>query len=125
MLQVTHLFVDTGELPEYYEITYLWNSEHTRYSTVEKCELITKEMCEIDSNILPCYLPTKYSMNNDHEAIKNYIMTDFHYSRKTTEEKEAIYQNYLNNVAPVIDWINSRHEETKYKHAIWETAHIT
>jgi hypothetical protein len=81
-------------------------------------------MCGIDSNILPCYLPTKYSMNNDSEAIKSYIMTDFHYNRKTTEEKEAIYQNYLDNVKPVIDWINVQHEETKYKHAIWETAHI-
>ena len=96
-----------------------------RCSTVEKCELITKEMCGIDSNILPCYLPVKYSMNNDSEAIKNYIMTDFHYNRKTLEEKEAIYQNYLDNVKPVIDWINSRHEETKYTHAIWETACIT
>lgn len=125
MLQITHLFIGTGELPEYYEITYLWNSEHTRCSTVEKYELITKEMCGIDSNILPCYLPIKYSMNNDSEAVKNYIMTNLHYSRKTAEEKENIYQNYLCNVAPVIDWINARHEETKYKHAVWETAHIT
>lgn len=124
MIQVTHEFIDTGSLPEYYELSYLWNSKHIGSTYVEKYRLITKEMCGIDSKILPCYLPMNYSVRADSEAIREHIMTDYHFSRKTAEEKESIYENWLSEVKPVLDWINSNHDETEWKHAVWESSHL-
>lgn len=125
MLQVTHRFIETGELLEYYAIEYLWDDKHVRYRSVEKYALVTKDDCGIDSSILPCYLPTKYSMCTDYKSIREYITSDFHYSRKTTEEKEIICQNWINNVAPVLEWLNAKHEDTKLKHTVWESAQLS
>ena len=124
MLQVTHEFIKMGKLPEYYEISYLWNDKHISYRGEEKYDLITKEVCGIDSPILPCYLPTRYSMRNDCESIREYIMTDCHYRQKTAEEKEEIFKNWVENVAPVIKWLNARHDDTELKHAVWESAQL-
>lgn len=124
MLQLTHEFIKTGELPVYYEIAYLWNDEPRSCRGVEKYELVTKESCGIDSKFLPCYLPMDYSMRIDDEAIREYIFTDFHYNRKTEEEKTEIYKNWLVDVKPVLEWLNSKHDETKLKHAVWQSAQL-
>lgn len=119
MLQVTHLFIETGSMEFYYDIDCLWNDAGILYRNVETYELITKEKCGIDSPILPRYFPVKYSLVADDDKIKKYFETDYTFRNDTEEKRAERFQEWVTNVKPVIEWINSRHEETPAKHATW------
>lgn len=121
MLQVIHMFVDTGELPRFFDIDYLWKNGQS-YRGVERYELITQEMCGIDSPILPRYFPTNYTIKSNVDDVRQYINNDFHYRNMTEEQKEEHFKRWVKEVKPVLDWINGRHEETELQHSVWVAA---
>ena len=129
MLQMTHIFVDTGIMERFYSIDIAWNgntsplkSGHKREDYIETYQLVTKEMCGIDSPYLPAYLPLKRSMVLDEEAIREYIQHAYPYRNKTDEERQQIFDDWQTNVKPIIEWLDKSQrdgEPTEYRHGTW------
>lgn len=118
MLQVMHRFADTGEMPAFYDIGYLWKDGRD-YRKVERYELVTSEMCGIESSVLPQYLPVDYTIECSPESVRKYMEKNFPYCNMTEEERDDFYQRWLSESKPVIDWVNAGHEETEFKHSVW------
>ena len=124
MLQITHIFVDTGIMERFYSIDIAWNSDTTpqREDYIETYQLITKEICGIDSPYLPAYLPLKRSMVLDDELIREYIQDAYSYRNKTEKERQQIFEDWKANVKPIIDWLDKSQrggEQTEYRHGTW------
>lgn len=119
MLQVTHNFIKTGELFEFYNIDCVWKNG-IRRDNVEHYKLITKEMCGIDSPILPRYFPVNFSMQDDEELIQRYLEKDgYPYYNWAADKRQEFFEQWKVNVKPVLNWLNSQHDETEFKHGTW------
>ena len=124
MLQVTHIFLNTGNLDVYYNLDYFFpngKNDSSRFCKSERYEYITKEKCGIDSPILPRYFGTQASLVTDDDAALEHINTCWAYRNKTDEERKEIFEKWKRETKPVIEWVNSRHEETEVKQSLWRS----
>lgn len=121
MLQVTHRYIDTGEIDTFYNIDCFF-TEKGREKRVEKYQLISKEICGIDSPELPRYFPVSRKLCTDDEAMRQYFKTNFSFRDKSVEEQERLYDMWRQNVKPVLVWINnnlvSKHD---FSHSLWKS----
>ena len=121
MLQATHEFLKTGELPTFFNIDCTWGEKGVRKDQVECYKLITKEMCGIDSPILPRFLPTTVTMQADESVVFEELQRTYPYNGWSKEKQKEFFASWKKDVKPVLDWINSQHEETEFKHAVWKS----
>lgn len=118
MIQVIHNFIESGELFEFYNIDCVWNNG-VRRNSVEHYKLITKEMCGIDSPILPRYFPVNFSMQTDDELVRQYLLDGYPYRKWDKDKRCEYFEQWKLYTKPVLDWLNSQHAETEFKHGTW------
>ena len=122
MVQITHIYLETGILDTYYNPDCFWDENDKRYRKVEKYQLITKEMCGIDYPVLPKFFPVTTRLVTD-ERVKDYFLTRYPYSDGRTEEKRLEeYAEWERNTKPVIEWINSKIKDSDLFHPAWRSA---
>lgn len=102
MLEVTRVFLDTGNMDEYYAIECLI-SDGNHIRRFERFKWITKEMCGIDSSILPCYLCVSRKYCVDDTVMKDYIFKEKYL---TEEKKEEVFNSWVKDDKPVLIWVN-------------------
>lgn len=120
MLQITHIYLDTGILDTYYNPDPFWDKQGQRWRRVEKYQLITKEMCGIDSPVLPRFYPVGTKIITD-ERVKEYFLKEkYYYPNKSEEERLALYEEWKRDTKPVLDWINSNITDDKWTHPVWK-----
>ncbi len=125
MLQITHIFIDTGIFNVFYNIDCFFDEKNTRIYKVEKYELITQEMCGINSPILPRYFPVNMTLETNEDVIKDYIKNKgYPYYKWEEEKQDELFERWKKDVKPILEWINSKHEETKLKHKAWLSVHV-
>ena len=122
MLQVTHIYLDTGIMDTYYNPNCFWDKDDKRHRRVEKYQLITREMCGIDSPALPHYYPVTTKLVTD-ERVKEYYLTKYFNPAKSEVERLALYEEWKRDVKPVLDWINSRIEDDTWEHRPFESTY--
>ena len=118
MLQVTHRYLDTGEFDICYNPDVFQDASGNRYRRVEKYELITKEMCGIDSPILPHFLPVSTKCVTD-ERVRECYLTKYHFPDHSAEQRLSDYEKWEKDVKPVLEWINSKISDTTWEHPVW------
>ena len=123
MLQITHIYLDTGIFDTYYNPDCFWDEQDKRYSRVEKYQIITKEMCGIDSPVLPKFFPVSTRLVTD-ERVKEYILTRYPYDKSKTEQSRLEeYAEWERNTKPILEWINSNiKDDCKWTHPAWKSA---
>lgn len=121
MLQVTHRYLNTGEFDTFYNIDVRRiNGNREKY--VEKYQLITKELCDIDSPELPRFYPIGRKLCVDEDTMKNYLEHHSYTYQNKPEEQKRILENWKQNVKPILVWINENLvNKTDYEHEAWET----
>lgn len=121
MLQITHIYLDTGILDTYYNPDCFWDKSDIRYHRVEKYKLITKEMCGVDSPALPGFFPVSTRLVTD-ERVKEHFLTRYPYSNQKSEEQRlAEYAEWERNTKPVLEWINSSIQDVEWTHPVWRS----
>lgn len=122
MLQVTHRFLITGEYDVFYNPEdILEKSSGKKMRASVKYQFVTKDMCGIDSEILPCYLPTNYKFNINQDDVINYFNTYWTYKNMTDEERTKIIAYWYKNTLPVLEWINNNCKEDTYVFPLWKS----
>ena len=125
MLQVTHIFIETGNMDVFYNIDVFFpdaDDYKKRIFKVEKYQLITKELCGIDSSILPRYFPVDTTMETDDETVWECLDKDcYPYYRWDEERKRKFFEEWKRDIKPVLEWINAQHPKTEYKHRTWRS----
>lgn len=123
MLQITHIYLDTGVFDTYYNPDSFWDADNKRYSKVEKYQMITKEMCGIDSPVLPKYFPVTTRTVTD-DRVKDYFLTRYQYGVGRTEQRRLEeYEEWSCNTKPILEWINSRIDGGGLEHPAWRSTH--
>lgn len=127
ILQITHIFLDTGSIDVYYGLDYLFpdGTVSSRFCKSERYEYITKEKCGIDSPILPRYFGTQTSVVTDEDVMWNHINTNWVFKNKTEEERRNIFEKWQKETKPVLEWVNSQHKETEVKQSPWKSLVIS
>ena len=121
MLQITHIYLDTGVLDVYYNPDPFWDENDKRYRIVEKYQLITKEMCGIDSPVLPGFFSVTTRSVTD-ERMREYFVKEKYYNpQKSEAERLELYAEWVVNVKPILDWINAGIKETNREHKPWHS----
>lgn len=121
MLQVTHRYIDTGEFDTFYNIDSFF-SDGKRYDRVEKYQLITKELCGIDSPELPRFFPVSRKLCVDDEKMIHYFRTNIAFSHKSSEEQEKAFETWQQTMKPILEWINENLiTKTDYEHPTWQS----
>lgn len=126
VLNVTHVYLDTGSMKYFYNAQTL-TDKGPRYDTAgERWCLVTKEDCGIDSPYLPRYFPVSLPLYSDSEVVKKYFLEDRYYGLKEVgqEQRLADFKDWEANVKPVILWINKNlvsksAQEGELKSPIW------
>lgn len=129
MLQMTHIFVDTGIMDRFYSIDIAWSGNTSPFKSggkredyIETYQLVTTEICGINSPYLPAYLPLKRSMVLDEDVIQEYVQNAYPYRNKAEEERLQIFEDWKVNVKPIIEWLDKSQrdgEQTEYRHGTW------
>ena len=121
MLQITHRFIDTGVIDTFYNIDCFF-SNGKKEKSVEKYQLITKDMCGIDSPELPRFFPVSRKLCVNDEKMKNYFDTNFSFKHKSDEERQKLFENWQQTLKPILVWINNNLvNKTDYEHATWSS----
>ena len=121
MLQITHIYLDTGEFNVYYNPDPFWDENDRRYCRVEKYQLITKEMCGIDSPVLPGFFAVTTRSVTD-ERIREYFLKEKYYNPPKSEtERLELYAEWVHDVKPILDWINAGIKDSKWEHRPWHS----
>lgn len=102
ILQITHIYLDYGIM----DTIYCLEKDNNDYKSV-KYILITKELCGIDSPILPEYYSDKKQIVDD-EIIKEFISHQS-FAKNNPDKCDEIYNKWVNNEKPILEWIN-RHK---------------
>ena len=122
ILQITHMYLDSGKMDYYYNLDSIWIDEPCRS---EKYELITKEKCGIDSPILPLFYPVETPLCADESKVLAYINESWRMQKLTPEEKIAVFEKWKREEQPIIEWINSNmrnpHDGIR---PIWYSCHL-
>lgn len=121
MLQITHIYLDTGEFNVYYNPDPFWDENDKRYCRVEKYQLITKEMCGIDSPVLPGFFAVTTRSVTD-ERVREYFLKEKYYNPPKSEtERLELYAEWVHDVKPILDWINAGIKDSKWEHRPWHS----
>lgn len=121
MLQVTHNYLNTGNMNVFYNLDCFFTESGERKIKSEKYELITKEKCSIDSPELPRYFPVGNKLCVNDDKMKEYFLTRFHYPEKSEEERLANFENWKRDLKPVLEWINTNLVKDALEHRPWES----
>ena len=126
MLQVTHIFIETGSMDTFYNIDCFFpdgrEKRETRVDKVERYILVTKELCGIDSPILPKYFPADTTMETDDELIWECLDKEcYPFYRWESDKKQEFFESWKRDTKPVLEWLNAQHPETPYKHMPWRS----
>lgn len=106
MLNVTHNYLDTGAM----DVFYIPRSQKHGL-TGERYQLVTSEMCGIDSPELPWYFPTSMPLLTDTEKMRNYYLNTlpaqrFSFTGDETEFRLSLFEQWQRDLQPVCIWIN-------------------
>lgn len=119
ILQVTHVFIDTGECPEYYNLdVYFIGNAREIIST--KHIWVTEEDCGIKSDILPRYFPVGATFVVDEEAIKKRILDQIWSDRSESVMNER-FKYWLQNTKPVLEYLNGLRKSIEHTLPIWHS----
>lgn len=124
MLQITHIYLDTGSLEYFYNPDWITVKEYgcsVRKRKITKYELITKEKCGIDSAELPQYFPVEAKLCINDELVKKWFQNNLPYSNKTENERQAAFDYWLKNTKPVLEWVNGRVKDNNLNSDIWKS----
>lgn len=126
MLQVTHIYIETGNMDTFYNIDCFFpdgrEKRETRVDKVERYILVTKELCGIDSPILPKYFPADTTMETDDELIWECLDKEcYPFYRWESDKKQELFESWKRDTKPVLEWLNAQHEETPFKHMTWRS----
>lgn len=121
MLQVTHNYINTGYMDEFYNLDCFFPDENTRKIVSERYMLITKEKCGIDSPALPRYFPVGNKLCVDDEKVKDYFLTKFYWPKKSEAEMLANFEAWKRDLKPVIEWVNANFTKGDFEHRPWES----
>lgn len=121
MLQVTHNYLNTGNMDVFYNLDCFFTESGERKIKSEKYELITKEKCGIDSPELPHYFPVGNKLCVNDDKMKEYFLTRFHYPEKSEEERLANFETWKRDLKPVLEWINTNLVKDALKHKPWKS----
>lgn len=128
MLQVTHIFIETGNLDTFYNIDCFfpngtdYNGLKNRVNQVEKYILVTKELCGIDSPILPKYFPADTTLETDEDLVWECLDKEcYPFYRWEQDKKLEFFESWKRDTKPVLEWLNAQHKETTFKHRTWRS----
>lgn len=109
MLNVTHVFLDTGDMGVFYKPYIDAKGTKKEDGTIgERWCLVTKEMCGIDSPELPRYFPVTLPLCTNSEKMKEYFIKDrwYGFGDVSIEQRTQYYEDWERNLKPVLTWIN-------------------
>lgn len=116
MLQVTHRYLETGDLSTFWKIEYQGKGSD-KITIIQKYYLCTKEMCGIESPELPCYFPENVRLCEDEKAMKDYLD-----KYKKYYNPDKLLDEWKQNTLPLIKWHNNNLAEGKQtEKAAWES----
>lgn len=126
MLQITHRFIETGEVDTFYNIDCFFEvcpekCQRKRYDEVEKYELITAEKTGFDTPILPSFWPTTRPLTVDEKEVKEYFLTRYKYPNIPEEERLKEFEQWKTDTLPVLLWLNDRCTKHDYQHRAFES----
>lgn len=121
MLQITHNYINTGNMDIFYSLDYFWIDDNRRKIMTEKYELITAEKCGINSPELPRYFPVNNRLCVDEGKMKEYFLTKYHYPEKSEDERLENFEIWKRNLKPVLEWINTNLVKENLEHRPWES----
>lgn len=122
MLQVTHRFLETGDIDAFYnpeDVIDVATGNKLRVSM--KYQFITSEICGVDSDILPCYLPIDYLYDIDQHTVISYFNSYWTYKNMSDEERNKLIDYWYKNTLPVLEWINSQCKTTDKILPLWKS----
>lgn len=120
MLQITHRYLDTGEMDEYYDFYWFTSKNNQRVTKVSRCEYITSEKCGIKSPALPRYMPVDYQFCVDDELMKDFYLRVMYRRDKDNEaQRLADFEAWHAEMKPILEWINSTVADKELVHDQW------
>ena len=122
MLQITHDYIDTGNMDVFYNLDCFFDTDGVRTIKSEKYELVTKEKCGIDSPELPRYLPVGNRLCVDDGKMMEYFMTRNPYSKQSKEDRLANFDTWKRDLKPVLEWVNENLVKGDLEHRPFESA---
>lgn len=109
MLNITHTFLDTGDMSVFYNPYVYADTERFKSSTIgERWCLVTSDMCGIDSPELPRYFPVTLPLCTDSEKMKKYFLEKRSYGFRdvSIEQRIQYHADWECNLKPILVWIN-------------------
>ena len=129
MLQITHEYLDTGIMDRYYVLDDCVNSKGERIWVTERYEWITSESIGIESEILPRYLPVKWKLVENDDAVYNCINSGYNAVHETKEQIDEWFEFWKKETKPIIQKLNEANSDTDkhpvYKSTIYEKKQYT
>lgn len=110
MLQVTHTYLDTGNMDVMYVLDSCINKQGEKVWVSEKYEWTTSESIGIESAILPRYLPKKHKLIADEKTIYDVINSGYNLYKESQEQRDEWCAFWTRETKPIIDKLN----ETNY-----------
>lgn len=120
MLQVTHEFLDTGNLNVYYGLSLCRKKNGDEVWVSERYEWTTSDDIGIESLILPRYLPKKYKVVEDDEVICKSINSGYNAVYETVEQRNQWFDFWQKETKPVLNELN-KHNSDRYLHTNGES----
>lgn len=120
MLQITHEYLDTGIMDRYYVLDDCVNSNGERIWVTERYEWITSESIGIESEILPRYLPVKWKLVENDDAIYNCINSGYNAVHETKEQINEWFEFWKKETKPIIQKLNEANSDI-YKHPVYKS----
>ena len=104
VLQVTHRYLDSGDLSSYWSLEYRDTGKGYRLVVQTRFYLVTKELCGIDSPELPRYFPATERLSENEDAVLSYIQKRFF--NKNQAQINSVFEDWKTNLLPVVKWHN-------------------
>lgn len=123
MLQVTHEYLDTGNIDRYYSLVDV-EKDGERIWIIERYEWITEESICIKSKILPRYLPVKHKLVVDEDKIKDCINSGYNAVYESQEQRDKWFEFWKAETKPVIEKLNEKNHD-RYTHKVFRSAIYT
>lgn len=121
MLQITHIYLSTGVFDTYYNPDVFWDEQGKRHRRVEKYQLITKDMCGIDSPILPGFFAVTTKSVVDERMRQYFLKEKYYFPDKSEDERLKLYEEWAQTTKPVLEWVNSGIKDTEFEHKPWHS----
>lgn len=122
MLSITHEFLDSGDISRYYGIIKgISKKDGQEYWIAEKYVWITEEDLGIKSAILPRYLPVRFKMITDDDAIRDVINSGYNAVYESQEQRDEWFEFWKRETKPVLEILNQKNRDA-YSHTIGASA---